>query len=369
MERLSEVNSMEEFLCIKASEARVPISATFELTPICNLSCDMCYIRLNQSEVSKCGRIRSATEWLEIAKELKELGCMFLLLTGGEPLLYPEFPFLYEELRKLGFILTINSNGTLLQEEMVKVLAKNKPRRMNITLYGASNETYERVCHTTKGLDRVVEGIHLLKQNGIAVKLNGTITPNNIGEEEALLAIAQKLEVPISVDTYMFPFVRANGKPYCEAARLPARQAAEVQLKIMKQQCSAKEWEQYVEEGKSRLQRARLEDAKEKEQSTASGLRCRAGRSSLWITWNWEMLPCFALEHAPVTVTTGNVREAWEQVVKLCEQIPSAEKCEACDRRTICEQCPGRRLAETSSIQETGSYLCEYTDTIYKRLG
>ena len=62
--------------------------------------------------------MRTADEWLKVAKEAADMGCLFLLLTGGEPLLHPEFKQIYRGLQELGIYLTVNTNGTLIDEEM-----------------------------------------------------------------------------------------------------------------------------------------------------------------------------------------------------------------------------------------------------------
>lgn len=86
-------------------------------------------------------------EWIDLAKQMADAGVLFLLLTGGEPLLFPGFKKLYMELKNLGMILTINTNGTLIDEEWADFFAKNRPRRINITLYGSDDTAYETLCH------------------------------------------------------------------------------------------------------------------------------------------------------------------------------------------------------------------------------
>lgn len=96
--------------------------------------------------------IKTPDFWLELARQAKEQGMLYLLLTGGEPFLYPDFWMLYEELVKMGFVISINSNGSLIDEKIIEKLKKYPPARINITLYGASDETYERLCGIKKGI-------------------------------------------------------------------------------------------------------------------------------------------------------------------------------------------------------------------------
>ena len=109
-ERLIE-NSITTRLHRIASMNKIPLSATFELTPRCNFNCKMCYVHMNEHQIQQTGKkIMSNQDWLELAKEAKDAGMLYLLLTGGEPFIYPNFRELLEELSNMGFVITINSN-------------------------------------------------------------------------------------------------------------------------------------------------------------------------------------------------------------------------------------------------------------------
>ena len=71
----------------QAGTNRVPVSGTFELSPLCNFSCKMCYIRRTPEEVFALGGLQSAQQWLKWARQAREAGMLWLLLTGGEPFL------------------------------------------------------------------------------------------------------------------------------------------------------------------------------------------------------------------------------------------------------------------------------------------
>ena len=110
------------YLSDKAIKNKIPLSGTFELSPICNMDCKMCYVKMKKSEVEKVGRLRTTDEWIKIAEDAREAGMLFLLITGGEPLLYKGFKELYLKLVKMGLIITINTNATLIDEEMADFL-------------------------------------------------------------------------------------------------------------------------------------------------------------------------------------------------------------------------------------------------------
>ena len=106
-------SSIEQKLFMWAESRKEPIYGVLELTPMCNMNCDMCYVRLSREEMDNQGKMLSLERWLELAREMKDAGVLFVLLTGGEPLLYPWFKELYLELLNMGMVVTVNSNGTL----------------------------------------------------------------------------------------------------------------------------------------------------------------------------------------------------------------------------------------------------------------
>ena len=119
----------EKRLISKAARSHTPINGSFELLPLCNMNCGMCYVRLSRPEMDRQGHLHSAAEWISLARQMQKSGTLFLLLTGGEPLLFPDFKTLYLELRSMGMILTINTNGTLIDETWADFFAQYPPRR------------------------------------------------------------------------------------------------------------------------------------------------------------------------------------------------------------------------------------------------
>ena len=181
--------TFERQLFAKAARNRIPLYGVLELLPLCNLNCDMCYVHLSKQEMQSQGRLRSLDEWISLAKQMKDAGTLFLLLTGGEPLLFHQFKELYCALKDMGMILTLNTNGTLINEEWAEFFAKNKPRRINITLYGSKNETYENLCHMKDGFDKTIRGIELLKKYKIDVKINGSLVKKNFHDRMEIIDI------------------------------------------------------------------------------------------------------------------------------------------------------------------------------------
>lgn len=358
MDQLFEATTkLEERIVQKATIAKIPIAATFELLPLCNMNCDMCYIRMSKEEMNSIGRIKTADEWLEIAKELKNLGTMFILLTGGEPLLYPEFKKLYTGLKQLGMIITINTNGTLLTKEIAEFLSLDKPRRINITLYGASNETYSKICHNDRGYDLTLQGIQNCIDNHIDIKLNGTIIKDNLHDLDSIIQLSKDLNLYLKVDTYMYPTIRNNYRIYNKDTRLTPKQAALATIKINQLQRTQEEFNDYIH---YIIQNYNIEC-----NETNRNIPCRAAKSSLWITWNGTMNPCVFLDIPAYKIINNHIQDTWNQLVKEADEIQLPLRCVQCPKKNICPVCAAAIYCENQSFDQPCDYLCEYTEALY----
>ena len=198
----------------RAAALGIPLTGNFELTTRCNFNCRMCYVHDNSQPDAL-----TAEDWLRIAKEACDAGMVFALLTGGEPMLRKDFSEIYRGIKKMGVLISINSNGASLNDELFELLRKDPPLRINVTLYGGSNETYRRLCGVP-AYDTVVSNIRKLRAAGIQVRVNASITPDNREDIAAIFQTCNELDVPVKATTYMFPPVRVNGGLFGDA---PAR--------------------------------------------------------------------------------------------------------------------------------------------------
>ena len=289
MEALEGATTMERMLLAQAKQSHTPVNGSIELLPLCNMNCDMCYVRLSREEMERQGRLRTAEEWLEIGRQMKDAGVLFLLLTGGEPLLYPDFRELYLGLRRLGMILTINTNGTLVDEEWAAFFGKYKPRRVNITLYGADEKAYADLCHYPGGFARTISGIRLLQKYGVDVKVGGSLARANRGDLDRILEIGGADGCP-GARGYLYDACRPGaGAAVCHAVPAGAEEAAQARVRALKREMGAELFGKYAAESIGRAEHP--EPAEEKPGQMA----CMAGQCSFTINWQGEMRPCVIL--------------------------------------------------------------------------
>ena len=189
--------SIKEYVFHRAAQRRIPISGTFEITSRCNLNCKMCYIHMTPQEQSYFGHELSAAEWIHLGRQAVKEGMIYLLLTGGEPLLRPDFCEIYRELSKMGLLITVNTNGTLLTQEIVRCFKQWRPEKVNITLYGMSENSYQTVCGNGQSYTAVLSAIRELKEAGINVNLNSTFIRDNITDMEKIIDFAKEHQIPV----------------------------------------------------------------------------------------------------------------------------------------------------------------------------
>lgn len=359
-------NGFEQYLFDKAYKKQLPINGTFELLPICNMNCSMCYVRLTKDEMDQQGAVLSQEQWIKIAQQAVKSGLLFLLLTGGEPLLYPEFESLYKELRNLGLFITINTNGTLITEELADMFARNLPRRINISLYGNKDAVYEELCHNPKGFTQVMNAIKLLKERNIPIKLNYTLTPQNEKESDEIMRISDELKIPVSIPTYIFPPERKKGiADISSFSRLSPKAAAKKQLEIMyKNFGQDDDYKQNLENILDEI----IQLEQQKHMDVPSGTLCSAGVSSFWIDWKGNMTPCGMMKIPSSNIIVTDFLSSWDMIKIETKKIFTSDKCFNCKYRKCCQTCAASAYAETGNYDGYGSYHCEFCKNYEKFL-
>lgn len=351
------------YLFSKAVRNHIPVSGTFELSPVCNLRCRMCYVRMTGRQVRESGRpLMKNEEWLALAKEAQKEGMLYLLLTGGEPFLYPGFRELYEKLSHMGFVISINTNGTMIDEATVRWLREYPPSRVNITLYGACAETYGRLCGNKQGYIKVKRAIEALQDAGISVKLNCSLTPDNADDLAEMVGYAKERGLILEIASYMFPAVRRGKENVGKNYRFTPREAARYKFEIQRFQYGE---EAAIEYAQKILEGGAPPIVEECQEIAADGsVRCRAGRAAFWVTWDGQMCPCGMMESPEVTVRGNSFRKAWNELTELTEDIQLSGTCSRCGGWKICRACAAMAFAETGTFEKTPEYLCRMVNAM-----
>ena len=363
MNPIDSANTREQALMQYAAQRRIPVNGSIEVSPLCNMDCDMCFVRLSRAEMEAQGRLRTAEEWLEIARQMKEAGVLFLLLTGGEPLLYPDFKPLYLGLKELGMIVTLNTNATLLDEEWADFFAANRPRRINVTLYGIDDRAYCNLCHNPGGFAQTMRAIDLLKERDVPFRLSCSVTRENAPDLEEFLNLSRSLELHCGIDTYMMPATRERSRPYRLVARLEPERAAHCAHEIARAHfADAAAFREHCRETLRAIDAAEQFFREHPELRKPVRSACLAGLCSFSISWQGKLHPCVMLTSPDADVFQTGFSAAWKRISDGMEQLLLNADCTVCPRRTLCDTCPAAALHETGAVQGKPEYLCRYAE-------
>ena len=300
----------------KAFADGVPISGSFELTPRCNFDCKMCYVHLKTEDIPKHGKEMSAAEWLRIAQEAKEAGTTWVCVTGGEPLLHPEFKTIWQGLARMGFFLTLQTNASLITGKVVDLLEQYPPRQVKITLYGTTDEVYKAVCGVENGFTRVNDGIHTLMSMGIPVTLVSTIIRQNVEDVQKMAFYAYR---------HRLPWASTGGiKPSLRGADTDAA-AVRVQ-------------ENLEAAARAGIER-RIREQKFIDPNRKPATYCRDYRLGYWVLWDGMMRFCSFLDEPNIPVRDLPFAEAWCQLLEYEEQLDWPAECKTCEAARVCMKC------------------------------
>lgn len=339
----------------QADKNSIPLSGAFELTSRCPLDCKMCYVHKKENDCEAIKQEKDTEWWMQLTEEAKNAGMFMLLLTGGEPLLRKDFEKIYLNAKKNGLLVSVNTNGLLIDDNKVRLFADNPPQKLNVTLYGASKETYHELCGNGEAYEKVTDAIVKLKESGINVRINYTVTQYNCHDAEKIYKFAKELETPVQAVTYMFPPIRAGG----EADRLSPEDAARAQFN-----CNMINWGE--EDFTKRLvAKANTVIKLGKIGSDNKTLPCRAALSSFWVTWDGKMSPCGMMTTPMTEITDFN--SAWNFMKESRKKIFLPSECLECELRNYCDVCAAVSFAETGKFSKVPEYACKKA-AYYKKL-
>lgn len=331
----------------KANDKKIPLKGIFELTPRCNFNCNMCYVHLTQEELELTGkRELTGQEWISLAQSARKAGMMELTLTGGEIFMHPDFNEIYDAISQMGFLIQIFSNGFLWTEDVMNYFAEKPPYAVRFTLYGASDETYERVCGIKNGFTKVMSSIRRLKEAGIPLYLAATITKENEKDLQKMVRLAYENGILLIHTSNLISPVRG-------ASAKPKEHQLDLVLPPEEIRQSLRETGRYPRKPVSCIAET-----------------CGNYRKAFWITWEGNMQLCTFLSEPAIPVTSDTFLTAWQQLVTQVEQLRSPKECDGCRLADYCDRCPGTLYAEEKAGMKLADTICrraEYQFEIYKK--
>ena len=369
---------IDRFMSFKAREQGVPYLGTFELTPLCNLDCKMCYVHLRGDQME--GRLLlTVDEWKDLMTRAAGAGMMKAKLTGGECLTYPGFEELFLHLHGLGINTAVLTNGILLDEARIRFFKEHPANGIQVTLYGSSDDAYEKVTGK-RAFGLVYNNIRAAIEADLPISL--AITPNRFMEDDAIKLIdtAQSLGVPYNVnadlfapredtgraglninaslDTCILMYKRQReylgeeeipvnpedlpmpGKPAGRDGKVTVRDMAERDsLSVLGDSVAGVDPAEPAAEGELRR-----------------GILCAAGRGMFEIDWRGRMYGCSSLRTIYADPLEIGFDRAWRSINDQAVDYLIPAECGDCAYSDVCITCPAAHEQNGSSAHCNRAY-------------
>ena len=355
-----DLSKIEDRLQFKAIQMGRPLTCVFELSYRCNFNCRMCYVRMTDGEAAPHGRLRTLDEWLDMARQLRDAGVLYLTLSGGECTIFPGFERLYEAVTKMGFRVNIMTNAGAFTDAVRDVLRRYPPCNAAITLYGGSNETYAAVTGDPHGYDRVLQNIAFLRSIGVRLKLNFTVIRDNVLDYPKISALSRELGLPFTLITDISGHHYEPGASDALSCRLSPAERVMVSAcdpaDVKKAMADAADLGRELE----RYKRPAPIDHPDPDRISP----CIGSSTGCAIRWNGDMQMCISMGACdPVKPFEIGFEAAWAQLkARRQDRLPLPAICQACDMLSECARnCPGRRFEGTRSPHEPDMYTCQTT--------
>lgn len=349
------LTSEQEFLVRfnqKVGRSRVPLCGTLDLTHRCNMNCVHCYLGPHIGEsILRRGEM-TTEQLLATVDELTAAGCLTLLITGGEPLLRSDFVEIYRHARESGLLVSVFTNGTLVSEPILDVLAAMPPQVVEVTLYGARARTFERITRVPGSYQRCVNGIRRLVDRGVKVNLKTVLMTLNCHEFDAMKGLATEMGLGFRHDAAIFP--RMNG----DRSPLSLRVAPERVVRAeMSDSRTVAEWRSYYEQ--------------RRDLPVSEGLyNCGAGLTNFHIDPYGGLHPCIMSQDCTFDLLGGRFLDGWNGVISRIRDKRASPLyyCNRCPRRTLCSLCPSFSRMENGNEEVRSEYLCAIGNLRYEAI-
>ena len=333
------------------------ISFDLELTARCNLNCRHCYINLPVSDTRARQKELTFDEIKRIVDETVSLGALWCLITGGEPLLREDFFNIYLYLKKKGLLVSVFTNAILITQEHIKLFKKYPPRDIEITVYGVTQETYEKVTRREGSFAYFLRGLNLLLEHGINVRLKAMALRSNIHElPEIARFCREKTKDYFRFDPFLHLRFDRNSKRNkdIKSERLSPQEIVAVeQADPQRSQALENNCDKLIIPQFSHINCNHL-------------FHCGTGNGSFSVSYDGYFRLCSSLWHPDCIfdLKKGTLTEAWQNFVLQVRDMRSnrkefLDKCRKCPIINLCIWCPAHSYLETGKMDIPVDYFCE----------
>ena len=354
--------------------ARIPLDGSIELTHRCNLRCVHCYLG-DQHAIREHRREEMTTrQVMTLIDEVVEAGALNLTFSGGDPMVRKDFAELFVYAIKKGLLVTVFCDGVLISERIVEVFKEYPPRMVEVSIYGATRETYESITQVKGSFQRCLAGVERLHENSLRFTLKTVLMTVNRHELEDMRALANTYGVDFYFDTAIFPclphgdnggganHVRADNAPASIDVAPPSLDRPTA-LRVAPEEAAA----------------AQLSDPEKVRELAALYLRtkgipesdrlyvCGAGQTTFHVDPYGNLQPCTISTNVDYNLRDGGFLKGWNGPIAAIRdiRISADSSCRSCDKQAMCSGCPAMFFAENGAGDRKSDYICRTTHALF----
>lgn len=327
---------------------RVPIDGSIEVTRRCNQTCVHCYNNLPLGDQEARRSELTYEEHCRILDEITRAGCLWLLYTGGEIFARGDFLDIYTYAKQKGLLITLFTNGTLITPEIVDYLVQWRPFSIEITLYGRTKRTYERITGIPGSYDRCIRAIRMLMERGLPLKLKTMVITLNKHEIWDMKRFAEEdLGLEFRFDAMINCRIDCSQRPL--ALRLTPEEVVALDLQDSKR---VAEWKRFAEQFNGPVYFTDHVD---------EVYDCGGGIHSFAIDPSGMLSACVLSRGDTYDLRTGSFQEGLENFLLKVRQkkITRQTKCVRCEIKAMCGMCPANGELENTDAEAPVDFLCQ----------
>ena len=348
---LSTDEYLTQFITM-SRQRRIPLAGSLEVTRRCNLRCVHCYLGPQAERQRAATGEMDTAKILDIIDQVTDAGCLYLLITGGEPLLRDDFPVIYRHAKERGLLVTVFSNGTLITEKVLMLFSDLPPHEVEISLYGATAPTYERITGVRGSYEKCMSGIKLLADSKIKVNLKTILMTLNSDELFEMENIAKEFGARFRFDAAISPCIGGDKTPL--EFRVSPAEAIEMEFSNHDR---LRQWETFFEESREHV----LVD-------TLYG--CGAGVTGFHVSASGHLQPCLMTSDIQYDLSEKRFTDGWDDMIYplRAKRAGPDFACMGCEKINLCGYCPAFFSLENGTEDIRSEYICEMGNLRYQRI-
>ncbi|MBQ7159788.1 MAG: radical SAM protein [Treponema sp.] len=349
-ERLEEINDGKIF------QGHPLQSILIEITQKCNERCVQCYIPHSQKNIEM-----KDSDFYRIIDEACSIPTVSSIrLSGGECMSHPSFKSFIKYVKSKKLALTILTNLTLLDDEIIAILAEGKLSNIQVSLFSLDENVQDLITGLKGSLTKVKENLNKLHEANIPVSITCQYLEYNKDSIGNLMDFCNENKFDFHFDFNIIPRQDLSTDNLKYAIQDSNLYSSLCETCILKKQG-------YLEKSLEKIKKPlRKPDSKV----------CSAGYGTCVIHTDLTVGPCPGWLIDCGNLTNQKILDVWNNSEKLNAirniYLKNFPKCANCSVRNICYICPSQIYNESGDFKldffDMPNRICEMYKSIYKTL-